>query len=91
MSLNIKSERVHALAREAARITGRSQTSAVEEALTRLLRDYDLDPDQVDLGPRLQRVRDIVAAYAAADVQMRVEPEIVSPEDLYDETTGLPR
>ncbi|WP_083190675.1 type II toxin-antitoxin system VapB family antitoxin [Serinicoccus hydrothermalis] len=29
MSLNIKSERVHALAREAARVTGRSQTGAV--------------------------------------------------------------
>ena len=33
MSLNIKNERVHALAREAARITGKSQTGVIEEAL----------------------------------------------------------
>lgn len=39
MSLNIKNERVHALAREAARRTGTSQTSAIEVALTRYLDD----------------------------------------------------
>lgn len=37
MSLNIKSERVHALAREAAEQLGMSQTSVVEEALVQLL------------------------------------------------------
>lgn len=41
MSLNIKNERVHALAREAANRTGQSQTSVVAEALTRLLEDLD--------------------------------------------------
>ncbi len=41
MSLNIKSEQVHALAREAANRTGQSQTSVVAEALTRLLEDLD--------------------------------------------------
>ena len=35
MSLNIKNEHVHDLVREAARRTGKSQTSVVEEALRR--------------------------------------------------------
>ena len=46
MGLNIKNERVHRLAREAARVTGRTQTGVIEEALVRLLREYDVDPDQ---------------------------------------------
>ena len=33
MSLNIKNERVHELAREAARRTGMNQTSVIEAAL----------------------------------------------------------
>ncbi|MGH3425128.1 MAG: type II toxin-antitoxin system VapB family antitoxin, partial [Nocardioidaceae bacterium] len=37
MSLNIKNERVHDLAREAAQRTGRTQTSVIEEALAQLL------------------------------------------------------
>lgn len=37
MGLNIKNPRVHALAREAASRTGRSQTSVIELALERLL------------------------------------------------------
>ncbi len=41
MSLNIKNERVHELVREAARRTGRSQTSVVEAALEAYLRDLD--------------------------------------------------
>jgi antitoxin VapB len=46
MGLNIKNERVHRLAREAARVTGRTQTGAIEEALVKLLREYDVDPDR---------------------------------------------
>ena len=37
MGLNIKNERVHALAREAAQRTGLTQTSVIELALERLL------------------------------------------------------
>jgi len=37
MSMNIKSEHVHALAREAARVLDTSQTGAVEQALVELL------------------------------------------------------
>lgn len=88
MSLNIKSERVHALAREAARVTGKSQTGAVEEALTRLLRDYDRDPERAGLAERVDRVREIVSAYAAAP-EPGASP-VRDVEDLYDED-GLPR
>jgi len=43
MGLNIKNERVHDLARRAARVTGLSQTSVIEEALVDLLQKYDDD------------------------------------------------
>lgn len=41
MGLNIKNERVHQLAREAARRLDASQTSAIEQALERMLADLD--------------------------------------------------
>lgn len=56
MGLNIKNERVHRTAREAARVTGRTQTGAIEEALVKALREYDVDPDQARTGPVVDRV-----------------------------------
>ena len=54
MSLNIKNERVHALAREAARVTGKTQTGVIEEALERLLKEYgDEGPVAADRRRRL--------------------------------------
>ncbi|MGB3685928.1 MAG: type II toxin-antitoxin system VapB family antitoxin [Ornithinimicrobium sp.] len=41
MSLNIEGEHVHALAKEAARRTGRTQTSVIEAALTRPIDEMD--------------------------------------------------
>ena len=41
MGLNIKNERVHELARRAAKCTGRTQTGAIELALERLLAEYE--------------------------------------------------
>lgn len=84
MSLNIKNERVHALAREAARRAGKSQTSVIEDALTLLLEDMAQTP-----GPdeRLSAVLDI-----AEDFERRLSPEnrkAMSTEQLYDER-GLP-
>jgi antitoxin VapB len=78
MSLNIKNERVHALARRASQITGRSQTSVIEIALEELL-------------TRLQeRERsasaDVLLAGLQRDIQTRGR---LSTEDLYDES-GLP-
>ncbi|PZU40166.1 MAG: hypothetical protein DI571_13935 [Arsenicicoccus sp.] len=89
VSLNIKNDRVHALAREAARITGRSQTSVIEEALTRLLADYGADPSTVSEGRKLDLAHQILAEYAA-DPGLAGRA-IREPDDLYDELTGLPR
>ncbi|WP_330185379.1 type II toxin-antitoxin system VapB family antitoxin [Nocardia sp. NBC_01503] len=86
MSLNIKNERVHALVREAAQRTGMSQTSVVEEALRRMLRDLDAKPEiRVDL----QREQ---IAVILADLDARLTPEtrlLLSTDDLYDDA-GLP-
>ena len=49
MSLNIKNERVHELAREAARRTGKSQTRVIEEALEKLLADLEHERRKVGL------------------------------------------
>lgn len=89
MGLNIKNERVHELARQAARVTGRSQTGAIEEALERLLQAYGQDPERMRVAQKLDLVRGLVVEYAAeADDSAR---EIRVVEDLYDDTTGLPR
>ena len=89
MSLNINNERVHQLAKEAARVTGKSQTGAIKEALERLLRDYGADPVRAEAARKVDAVRRIVAEYQA-DLG-RSNPGLMTIEDLYDESTGLPR
>jgi antitoxin VapB len=89
MSLNIKNERVHQLAKEAARVTGKSQTGAIKEALERLLRDYGADPVRAEAARKVDAVRRIVAEYQADPG--RSNPGLMTIEDLYDESTGLPR
>ena len=78
MGLNIKNERVHALAREAADRLGTSQTSAIEQALERLLAEMARPADRV--------------AEILADIDARL-PEsarsTMTTDDLYDEN-GLP-
>ena len=69
MGLNIKNERVHRLAREAARVTGRTQTGAIEEALVKLLREYDVDSDQARTGPVVDRVLAIAAPACRASTR----------------------
>ena len=77
MSLNIKNERVHALAREAARRTGMNQTSVIEAALERLLAELDDEAGTIDeLIAGLQR-----------DLGTH---GLLSTDDLYDDA-GLPR
>jgi antitoxin VapB len=77
MGLNIKNERVHDLAREAARRTGMSQTSVIEVALERLLAEVTEDKGVADrLIAGLQRD---IAAHGR-----------LSSDELYDEA-GLPR
>lgn len=85
MSLNIKNEHVHDLARKAARLTGKSQTSAIEEALERLLADLEHERRQVGLKEDLMAI--------AADFQARMTPEDrerMTTDWLYDDETGLP-
>jgi hypothetical protein len=89
MSLNIKSERTVALVRELAARTGRSQTAAVEEAVSWRLAELDRDDDT-----RVEKKRT-----AAADVLRQLHRLLTDDEkrairrtqdDLYDDV-GLPR
>lgn len=89
MGMNIKNERVHELARRAASVTGKSQTGAIEEALTRLLADYDIDPEEDRATAKVDKVHSIVRAYL--DTPSDADRTIRRVEDLFDEQTGLPR
>ena len=86
MSLNIKNEHVHELAREAARRTGKSQTSVIEEALERLLADLEHERRRVGLKEDLLA---IAADFHARTVAAGDGP--LSSDWLYDDETGLPR
>jgi antitoxin VapB len=85
MSLNIKNEHVHDLAREAARLTGKSQTSVVEEALERLLADLEHERRKVGLK---EDIKAIVDDFQARTVAAGDGP--LSSDWLYDDETGLP-
>lgn len=89
MSLNIKNPRVHELAREAARVTGKSQTGAIEEALTLLLQERGADPLAAERQVRLRRMREMGERFGREER----EPDsgIRSVDDLYDDVTGMPR
>ncbi len=89
MSLNIKNERVHALAREAARLTGRSQTSVIEEALVRLLADYGVDPIEADRRRRIDMANAISLRWQERP-RVPGDDRILTEDDLYDPETGLP-
>lgn len=87
MGLNIKNERVHALAREAARVTGLSQTSVIEEALEMLLAARGADPQVTRRERRREAARDVVLDWQALPDGDGVR----DVADLYDDATGLPR
>lgn len=95
MGLNIKNERVCALARDVARRTGQTQTSAIESALEAYLRDLlAQDEDrrerrQVEAAQRNRRVDAIVSTFHAAPRSERTVAELM--DELYDPVTGLPR
>lgn len=89
MSLNIKNDRVHALAREAARVTGKTQTGAIEEALERLLQEYSDGPVAAERRRRIDAIHSIQATWrglAPTSDQERIR----EVEDLYEPRTGLP-
>lgn len=89
MSLNIKNQRVHDLAREAARLRGKSQTAVIEEALERLLHDHGVDLGSVEVERKLDLVRAIAADYRQDPGQ--ADRAIDRVEDLFEESTGMPR
>ncbi len=89
MSLNIKNERVHALAREAARVTGKTQTSVIEEALVKLLAEYGVDPVEADRQRRMDVMRQIALEWHSLP-ELEGADRIREVEDLYDDETGLP-
>ena len=89
VSLNIKNERVHQLAREAARRSGKSQTGAIEEALVRYLEQLDETEGPAAIKNRRERTLAILA-----DMRERLAATPggldLSTDFLYDDETGLP-
>lgn len=86
VGMNIKNERVHALAREAAQKTGRSQTSVLELALEKLLATLK-DQDSSDADRRYRETMEL-SEYCTA--LMSDSDRTLSTDDLYDEN-GLPK
>ena len=84
MSLNIKNERVHRLAREAARRTGRTQTSVIEEALGRLIDELDRADRPARRATEVSRLLDDVDRRLSAEDRARL-----TTDELYDQD-GLP-
>lgn len=89
MGLNIKNERVHALARQAAAATGRTQTGAIELALEELLRRQGQDPEAAGVRAKIDHAARIVAEYTGHHAHANTEIRDVA--DLFDVETGLPR
>lgn len=86
MSLNIKNDEAHALARELADITGETMTEAVTTALRERLQRARSRDD------RIQARQEMIMAIGR-DVPARLSPEIRAVDHgelLYDER-GLPR
>ncbi|KRF18907.1 hypothetical protein ASG90_03185 [Nocardioides sp. Soil797] len=86
MSLNIKNDRVHRLAREAAQVTGLSQTAAVEQGLELLLDKFDARPAETDRKRRL----DVLTSTALAWQPDTDADKLQEIDELYDDHTGLP-
>lgn len=86
MGLNIKNAQVHALAREVARRTGTTQTSAIEEALERRLADLADADEEAARRRRLYRLMDEIEAETTDE--QRVATRAVQDE-MYDDS-GLP-
>ena len=86
MSLNIKKDAVHALARTAAARSGLSQTSVIEEALTLYLAQLG---DPADTDERRRRAGMLIEQLAAS-LDDKDRARLLDTDDLYDEA-GLPR
>lgn len=84
MSLNIKNERVHALAKRASALTGLTQTSAIERALEQFIANQAQHQTAESRRSAADRiVSDFEAALSDTDRRRLVS------DDLYDDA-GLP-
>lgn len=89
MAMNIKNERVHELAREAARRTGTTQTSALEAALEQYLETLGELDAASGAEVRLARARDVVDLMRTSMSDADREAMRTDVEEMYDEH-GLP-
>ena len=87
MGLNIKNERVHELAREAARRTGRTQTGAIQLALEKLLAESEPAHRAEDKRRRIDLVLHDVDLAVTDEIRAAVRGGLA---ELYDDR-GLPR
>ena len=90
MAMNIKNERIHALAREAGRRTGTTQTSAVEAALEVYLSALPEDVAEARASDeRAKKVRALVADFNAGLTEDDRRGIRMTMRTMYDES-GLP-
>ncbi|HEX7739327.1 MAG TPA: type II toxin-antitoxin system VapB family antitoxin [Marmoricola sp.] len=90
MSLNIKNERVHELARRAAALTGKTQTGAIQEALERFIAERSADPGADPEEVRQRRI-DLLWSEITADTSDADRARTRrTMDELYDDS-GLPR
>lgn len=89
MAMNIKNQRVHELAREAARRTGTTQTRALETALERYLDELRAEDVGSDAAAKLTRARDIVDRMWIDMTEEDRSGMHRDVEEMYDEE-GLP-
>ena len=89
MSMNIKDERVHAMARELAARRGTTVTDAVRQALRAELERQPIQQSPDGIEARKEAIRAICARFSArAEWRGRTSKEL--QDELYDEY-GLPQ
>jgi len=83
MSLNIKNDEAHKLAKRLSQKTGESLTDTVTTALRERLARIEKDDRVAELNAIAQRIAERLNAPGG--------PKMMEIEDLYDEETGLPK
>lgn len=86
MSLNIKNQRVHDLARQAAHMTGKSQTAVIEEALELFIAERGVDPEVA----RQHRLDVLWSEIEATTTDADREATRKAMDEMYDDA-GAPR
>ena len=86
MGLNIKNQRVHDLARQAAHLTGKSQTAAIEAALELFIAERGADPEVA----RQARLDLLWSEIEVETTDVDREATRQAMEEMYDDA-GIPR